>query len=126
MQDSGSCVASERSDLVLQTPPAAGRSISVLSLAILLSFQVAQSQFLPIHTEQRYSLQRKARPPARTSVSSPGAIYSTDKCSGSPGGAVSASGSYYTDTRINSRTCDCLQQTVSQIFVSPTSRATMQ
>jgi len=41
----------KRSDLVLQTPSAAGRSISVLSLANLLSFQVAQSQFLPIHTD---------------------------------------------------------------------------
>jgi hypothetical protein len=93
----------KRTDLVLQAPPAAGRSISVHSLANLLSFHVAQSQFLPIHTEQRCPLQRKVRPPARMFVPSPGVIHSTDKCSGSPDGTVSASGSYYTDPRINSR-----------------------
>jgi hypothetical protein len=99
----------KRSDLVLQTPPAAGRSISVLSQANPLSFQVSQSQFLPIHIEQRYPLQRKVRPSARTLVPYPGVIYSTDKGFGSLDGAVSTSDSYYTDPRINSRPCDCLE-----------------
>jgi len=98
----------KRSDLVLQKAPAAGRSISILSQANLLSFQVAQSQFFPIHKEQRYPLQKKSRPPAQIFMQSPGVIYSKDKCSGSLDWAVGISGSYYTDTRINSRPCECL------------------